>query len=157
MSMLAIARRNWALRLSVVLNVCVLLYVCTNIGSSGPWIEEPPTNWAAPLQSETYVVDLVNGTQKGAASSSAAASAASVGAAIKETSRTNGAAGRTGPLRIRLLVTTTPNGAKVEALDKTEHPHNQTVHTPSFSFILFILFCRFFCFVLSLQYSNLKM
>ncbi|XP_032680560.1 beta-1,4-glucuronyltransferase 1 [Odontomachus brunneus] len=134
MSILAIARRNWALRLSVVLNVCVLLYVCTNIGSSGPWIEEPPTNWAAPLQSDTYsTIDLVNGTQKGAASSSAA-SAASVGAIKDATApKTNGAvaaavaAAATGPFRSKLLVTTTPNGAKVEALDKSEHSHNQTV------------------------------
>lgn len=130
MSILAIARRNWALRLSVVLNVCVLLYVCANIGSSGPWIEEPPTNWAAPLQSESYgAIDLVNGTQKGAASSSAA-SAASVGAIKDATaSKTNGAVAATGPLRSKLLVTTTPNGVKVEALDKSEHSHNQTVRT----------------------------
>ncbi|CAK9826892.1 Beta-1,4-glucuronyltransferase 1, partial [Anthophora retusa] len=67
MSMFSILRRNWALRLSVVLNICVLLYVCAYFGSSGPWIEEPPTNWAAPLQTDTFgAVDLVNGTQKDA-------------------------------------------------------------------------------------------
>lgn len=53
-----IARRNWALRLSIVLNVCVLLYVCAHLTSSGPWIEEAPSNWggsnvAVPL-AETY-------------------------------------------------------------------------------------------------------
>lgn len=137
MSILAIARRNWALRLSVVLNVCVLLYVCANIGSSGPWIEEPPTNWAAPLQSETFgAIELVNGTQKGAASS-AAASAASVGA-VKDAAapRTSGAAAAPGSLRSKLLVTTTPNGAKVETLDKSEHSHNQTVLSLSLSLAL---------------------
>ena len=46
-----ISRRNWALRLSLVLNVCVFLYVCAHFGSSsGPWIEETPTNWG-----ETHV------------------------------------------------------------------------------------------------------
>ncbi|XP_012253233.1 beta-1,4-glucuronyltransferase 1 [Athalia rosae] len=49
MTMIGIARRNWALRLSVVLNVCVLLYVCVHFGSSGPWIEEQPANWVSPL------------------------------------------------------------------------------------------------------------
>lgn len=72
MSMFSILRRNWALRVSVVLNICVLLYVCAHFGtSSGPWIEEPPTNWAAPLQSETFgAAETVNGTQRGATSSS---------------------------------------------------------------------------------------
>ncbi|XP_008215172.1 beta-1,4-glucuronyltransferase 1 isoform X2 [Nasonia vitripennis] len=47
-----ICRRNWALRLSIVLNVCVLLYVCAHFGAvSGPWIEEGAaagaSNWAA--------------------------------------------------------------------------------------------------------------
>ncbi|XP_058806736.1 beta-1,4-glucuronyltransferase 1 isoform X2 [Phymastichus coffea] len=36
-----ICRRNWALRLSIVLNVCVLLYVCAHFGAvSGPWVED---------------------------------------------------------------------------------------------------------------------
>ncbi|KMQ89433.1 n-acetyllactosaminide beta- -n-acetylglucosaminyltransferase-like protein [Lasius niger] len=129
MSIIAIARRNWALRLSVVLNVCVLLYVCAHIGSSGPWIEEPPTNWAA--APETY--DLANGTQKGVAtslsSSSSSSSSSSVAIAVKDAAsannnNNNGGVGR--PLR---LITTTPppNGAKAEALDKSrEHPRNQT-------------------------------
>lgn len=147
MSIAAIARRNWALRLSVVLNVCVLLYVCAHIGSSGPWIEEPPTNWAAaaPLQSDTYsgsLNDLVNGTQKGiavAAASSSSSSAAVVGA-TNNAAPTNNGAGR--PLRISLVTTTPPNGAKAEALDKSqEHPLNQTVFTPS-------VFHRFFLFLL---------
>lgn len=141
MSIAAIARRNWALRLSVVLNVAVLLYVCAHIGSSGPWIEEPPTNWAAaaPLQSDTYggaLNDLVNGTQKGAAPAAAAAasssssSAAVVGATNNAAPTNNGGAGR--PLRISLVTTTPPNGAKAEVLDKPqEHPRNQTVFTPS--------------------------
>jgi len=133
MSIAAIARRNWALRLSVVLNVCVLLYVCAHIGSSGPWIEEPPTNWAAaaPLQSDTYggaLNDLVNGSQKGAASSSS--SAAIVGATNNAAPTNNGGAGR--PLGISVVTTTPPNGAKAEALDKPqEHSRNQTVFTPS--------------------------
>ncbi|XP_011055253.1 PREDICTED: N-acetyllactosaminide beta-1,3-N-acetylglucosaminyltransferase [Acromyrmex echinatior] len=134
MSIVAIARRNWALRLSVVLNVCVILYVCAHIGSSGPWIEEPPTNWAAaaPLQSDTYgsgLNDLVNGTQKGAAagaSSSSSSSAALVGATNNAASTNNGGAGRS--LGISLVTTTPPNGAKAEALDKSqEHSRNQTV------------------------------
>lgn len=38
-------RRNWALRLSIVLNVCVLLYVCAHFGAvSGPWYAED-NNW----------------------------------------------------------------------------------------------------------------
>lgn len=138
MSIAAIARRNWALRLSVVLNVCVLLYVCAHFGSSGPWIEEPPTNWAAaaPLQSDTYggtLNDIVNGTQKGAAvaaaASSSSSSAAIVGATNNAAPTNNGASH---PLRIGLVTTTPPNGAKAEALDKSqEHPLNQTVFTPS--------------------------
>lgn len=128
MSIIAIARRNWALRLSVVLNVCVLLYVCAHIGSSGPWIEEPPTNWAA--APETY--DLGNGTQKGVATS-LSSSSSSVAIAVKDATPANNnnngvGAGRS--LRIRLVTTTPPanNGAKAEALDKSrEHPRNQTV------------------------------
>lgn len=131
MSIAAIARRNWALRLSVVLNVCVLLYVCAHIGSSGPWIEEPPTNWAAaaPLQSDTYggtLNDIVNGTQKGAAAASSSSSSV-IGATNNAAPTNNGASH---PLRISLVTTTPPNGAKAEALDK-EHPLNQTVFTPS--------------------------
>lgn len=42
-----ICRRNWALRLSIVLNVCVLLYVCAHFGAvSGPWIEDT-SGWAS--------------------------------------------------------------------------------------------------------------
>ena len=50
-----ISRRNWALRLSLVLNACVFLYVCAHFGSSsGPWIDESPTNWgAAQVQAES--------------------------------------------------------------------------------------------------------
>lgn len=49
-------RRNWALRLSIVLNVCVLLYVCAHFGAvSGPWIED--ANWGGSPTSE-----LVYGT-----------------------------------------------------------------------------------------------
>ncbi|XP_012059009.1 PREDICTED: beta-1,4-glucuronyltransferase 1 [Atta cephalotes] len=135
MSIVAIARRNWALRLSVVLNVCVLLYVCAHIGSSGPWIEEPPTNWAAaaPLQADTYgngLNDLVNGTQKGAAAgasfSSSSSSAALVGATNNAAPTNNGGAGRS--LGISLVTTTPPNRAKAEALDKPqEYSRNQTV------------------------------
>lgn len=146
MSIAAIARRNWALRLSVVLNVCVLLYVCAHFGSSGPWIEEPPTNWAAaaPLQSDTYggaLNDLVNGTQKGAAAaaSSSSSSAAIVGA-TNNAAPTNNGGGAGRPIGISLVTTTLPNGAKAEVLDKSqEHPHNQTVFTPS-------VFRRFFFF-----------
>lgn len=148
MSIAAIARRNWALRLSVVLNVGVLLYVCAHIGSSGPWIEEPPTNWAAaaPLQSDTYggaLNDLVNGTQKGAAaaaSSSSSSSAAVVGATNNAAPTNNGGAGR--PFRISLVTTTPPNRAKAEALDKPqEHLRNQTVFISSVfhCFSLFLL------------------
>lgn len=49
MTMIGLARRNWALRLSIVLNICVLLYACVYFSSSGPWIEETPTSWAQPL------------------------------------------------------------------------------------------------------------
>lgn len=132
---MAIARRNWALRLSVVLNVCVLLYVCANIGSSGPWIEEPPTNWAAaaPLQQEAYAVnDLANGTQKGAAASLSSASLAASATKDAASGTNNGA-------RIRLVTTTpSPNGAKAEPLDKLQdHPHNQTVFFRSVGLVAF--------------------
>jgi len=132
MSIVAIARRNWALRLSVVLNVCVLLYVCTNIGSSGPWIEEPPTNWAAaaPLQQDAYAVnDLVNGTQKGAAAASLSSASLAASATKDVASGTNNGGGA----RIRPVTTTpSPNGVKVEPFDKSQdHPHNQTVFSCS--------------------------
>ncbi|XP_011301447.1 beta-1,4-glucuronyltransferase 1 [Fopius arisanus] len=39
--MSVMTRRNWALRLSIILNVCVLLYVCVHFGS---W-QEDGTNW----------------------------------------------------------------------------------------------------------------
>lgn len=131
MSIVAIARRNWALRLSVVLNICVLLYVCAQIGSSGPWIEEPPTNWAAPLQTETYS-DPLNGTQKGitSSSSSSAVSVASPGS-IKDVAL-NGAIQH--PSRMR-LVTTTPNEDKLKILPKSEHSHNDTVLLSLFLFL----------------------
>ncbi|XP_015600174.1 beta-1,4-glucuronyltransferase 1 [Cephus cinctus] len=70
MNMIGIARRNWALRLSVVLNVCVLLYVCAHFGSSGPWIEEPPTNWGTPLSEAFGAPENFNGTQRQSSSSS---------------------------------------------------------------------------------------
>lgn len=38
-----IVRRNWALRLSVVFNICVLLYICVHF-RSGTWIEDA-SNW----------------------------------------------------------------------------------------------------------------
>lgn len=121
MSMLSILRRNWALRVSVVLNICVLLYVCAHFGSSGPWIEEPPTNWAAPLQSEAFgAVDLVNGTQKGATSSAVPAT---------KDAGNKGVRGNTTNLgRARLLTTRpTPNEAKAEPADRPENKLNQTV------------------------------
>ncbi|XP_063989022.1 beta-1,4-glucuronyltransferase 1 isoform X2 [Diachasmimorpha longicaudata] len=53
--MIVMTRRNWALRLSIVLNICVLLYVCAHFGS---WQEEG-TNWdtggvAAPLVQNVF-------------------------------------------------------------------------------------------------------
>lgn len=56
--MLGNARRNWALRLSVVLNVCVFLYVCVQFSSSGPWIEDSSTNWASPLMEAFKATEL---------------------------------------------------------------------------------------------------
>ncbi|XP_017763130.1 PREDICTED: beta-1,4-glucuronyltransferase 1 isoform X2 [Eufriesea mexicana] len=120
MSMLSILRRNWALRVSVVLNICVLLYVCAHFGSSGPWIEEPPTNWAAPLQSEAFgAVDLVNGTQKGATSSAVPAT---------KDAGNKGVRGNTTNLARERLLTTrpTPNEAKAEPADRPENKLNQT-------------------------------
>lgn len=144
MSIIAIARRNWALRLSVVLNVCVLLYVCAHIGSSGPWIEEPPTNWAA--APETY--DLAtNGTQKGVATSLSSSSSSAAVAVKDATSANNNNGGGIGrPLRIRLVTTTLPpnNGAKAETLDKSrEHPRNQTVLPRPASTALRLSLCFF--------------
>lgn len=132
MSIAAVARRNWALRLSIVLNVCVLLYVCAHFGSSGPWIEEPPTNWAAPEGYGGAVNDLANGTQKGAATSSASSAvASSVVGNVKDVAPGTNNAGA----RIRLVTTTLPpNGAKVETVDKPqEHPRNQTVKNGTIS------------------------
>lgn len=119
--MFSIVRRNWALRVSVVLNICVLLYVCAHFGSSGPWIEEPPTNWAAPLQADTFAsVDLVNGTQKGATSSAVPATKDAGGKGA-------GGGNMTSMARARLLTTRpTPNEAKAEPVDK-DHRHNRTV------------------------------
>lgn len=129
MSLFSILRRNWALRVSVVLNICVLLYVCAHFGSSGPWIEEPPTNWAAPLQAETFggaleQQQLVNGTQKGAAAASSALPA------TKDAAGKGPRPGNTTSLtRARLLTTRpTPNEAKGAAsVDKNDHRHDPTV------------------------------
>lgn len=123
--MLSILRRNWALRVSVVLNICVLLYVCAHYGSSGPWIEEPPTNWAAPLQSETFGgVEPVNGTQKGAATSSAVPT-------TKEGAGKGARNGnKTGQIRARHLVTrpTTNDEARPDPVHGAEsRRRNQTV------------------------------
>lgn len=58
-----IMKRNWAVRLSIGLNVCVLLYVCAHFGSSGPWLEDGSTNWdngaiqASPLVQENSSSD----------------------------------------------------------------------------------------------------
>lgn len=119
MSMIGILRRNWALRVSVVLNICVLLYVCAHFGSSGPWIEEPPTNWAAPLQSEAFgAADLVNGTQKGATSSSVTVA--------KDASNKGG--NGTSPARTRPPTTRpTSNEAKAETVQRNDQRNNQTV------------------------------
>lgn len=134
MSIVGIARRNWALRLSIVLNVCVLLYVCAQFGGAGPWIEEPPTNWAAaPIQPDTTYELANNGTQKGAVASSSSSSSLTKDAA----SGTSGAAASR-PLRLGPATTTPPpNGVpKVEvALDKSrerEHPRNHTVFVSRF-------------------------
>ena len=105
-----------------MLNICVLLYVCAHFGSSGPWIEEPPTNWAAPLQADTFAsVDLVNGTQKGATSSAVPATKDAGGKGA------GGGGNMTSMARARLLTTRpTPNEAKAEPVDK-DHRHNRTV------------------------------
>ncbi|XP_003702509.1 beta-1,4-glucuronyltransferase 1 isoform X1 [Megachile rotundata] len=117
MSMFSILRRNWALRVSVVLNICVLLYVCAHFGSSGPWIEEPPTNWAAPLQSDTFgAVELVNGTQKGATSSALPATKGAHGANATSLART------------RLLTTRPSPEGKLETVDNSRG-RNQTVNS----------------------------
>lgn len=128
MSMLSILRRNWALRVSVVLNICVLLYVCAHYGSSGPWIEEPPTNWAAPLQSETFGgVEAVNGTQRGAATSSAVPTA-------KEGAG-KGARNTTGQIRARHLVTRPTANDEARPDGAESRRRNQTVSP--FSLLLF--------------------
>lgn len=38
-----IVRRNWALRLSVVVNICVLLYICVHFKTAA-WVEDA-SNW----------------------------------------------------------------------------------------------------------------
>lgn len=119
-AMFGIARRNWALRLSVVLNVCVLLYVCAHFGSSGPWIEEPPTNWAAPLQTETFELGS-NGTQKGAGTA-----ASSVLPATKDAAK--GRAGHRTEGRPSANITSGPttNEVKVDPIDKSDRTRNRT-------------------------------
>ncbi|XP_015428778.1 PREDICTED: beta-1,4-glucuronyltransferase 1 [Dufourea novaeangliae] len=127
MSIFSILRRNWALRVSVVINVCVLLYVGAHFGSSGPWIEEPPTNWAAPLQSETFggALELVNGTQKGGAATSSSLPA--VKDAVVKGLRGGNTTGSVARAR-HLTTRPTLNEAKAAgAVDKNDHPHNQTV------------------------------
>ncbi|XP_014208237.1 beta-1,4-glucuronyltransferase 1 [Copidosoma floridanum] len=82
----AICRRaNWLLRLSIVLNVCVvLLFVGTHFRSSGPWVEEPPAGWAGSTQ------DALLGTamRPGATGTSGSSVTA-------ETSKTDGARTKT--------------------------------------------------------------
>lgn len=87
MSMINIARRNWV-RLSVVFNVCIVLYFCTNLGTSGPWVEEPPSNWAAsgPI-SEAFQQQQNNASQKSIVASSSSAAAASSSSAPAEDAR----------------------------------------------------------------------
>ncbi|KAK0167543.1 hypothetical protein PV327_004928 [Microctonus hyperodae] len=60
-----IARRNWALRLSIILNICVLLYVCVHFGSSGPWVDDGSMNWESqPLQQVQSVTKNANESQR---------------------------------------------------------------------------------------------
>lgn len=42
----------------MVLNVCVLLYVCAHFGASGPWIEEP--NYVAQVPAEALYATRAN-------------------------------------------------------------------------------------------------
>lgn len=76
-----ISRRNWALRLSLVLNVCVFLYVCAHFGSSsGPWVEESPNLGASQVQAESVFGNgaatdhRINGTKIASSPSSSVAS-----------------------------------------------------------------------------------
>lgn len=56
-----IGRRNWALRLSIVLNIGVLLYVCASLSTvSNPWVESS-SNWVTQAQVETvYNKNILN-------------------------------------------------------------------------------------------------
>lgn len=64
-NMSLISRRNWALRLSIILNICVLLYVCVHFGSSGPWIDDGSVNWESqPLTQVQSVIKNANESQR---------------------------------------------------------------------------------------------
>lgn len=56
-----IGRRNWALRLSIVLNIGVLLYVCASLSTvSNPWVESS-SNWVTQAQVDTvYKKNILN-------------------------------------------------------------------------------------------------
>lgn len=77
-----VCRRNWALRLSIVLNVCVLLYVCAHFGAvSGPWVEDS-SGWSSSAASATGTVgssELLYGTATRASAGGNGTTAASAG------------------------------------------------------------------------------
>ncbi|XP_011501737.1 PREDICTED: beta-1,4-glucuronyltransferase 1 [Ceratosolen solmsi marchali] len=103
-----VCRRNWALRLSIVLNVCVLLYVCAHFGAvSGPWIEEG-SGWGssgpAPSQEMMYgTVPRLNGT---ATASAPAEPRSALPAARQQESKQPGPAPE--PVRFKVNETKSP-------------------------------------------------
>lgn len=53
-------RLNWSLRLSLVLNVCVILYVCVYYRTTaGPWVDEAPSNWSLSQIQPAAFIDSV--------------------------------------------------------------------------------------------------
>ncbi|XP_043472898.1 beta-1,4-glucuronyltransferase 1-like [Leptopilina heterotoma] len=54
-------RLNWSLRLSLVFNVCVILYVCVYYRTTpGPWVDETPSNWSLNQIQPLAFIDNIN-------------------------------------------------------------------------------------------------
>ncbi|XP_051172308.1 beta-1,4-glucuronyltransferase 1-like [Leptopilina boulardi] len=54
-------RLNWSLRLSLVLNVCVILYICVYYRTTaGPWVDETPSNWSVNQIQPVAFIDNIN-------------------------------------------------------------------------------------------------
>ncbi|KAL7299297.1 hypothetical protein TKK_0007879 [Trichogramma kaykai] len=78
-----IMRRNWVLRVSIIINVCVLLYVCLHFGAvPASWIEENSGPWASPA-AVAGQAEMLYGTAPKPNSTVAAPASSSSAAALK--------------------------------------------------------------------------